>query len=187
MALAVVFGVSVAPSWSVDEKTPSERIAATAKQSLGQKMWLGYGLPNGFLGCSAAVSNVLKKSGINCAHSAAVVIMRNQILKGPYSYQEFILKNGTDKIIDDALLLKTAQPGDILLAFMDPPSKPNTGGNAHCGIMGEKANVYTNDWNDGIWKEVNIHQMFDYYRHVRLLRLLPKAKSVEKAPAAKRQ
>ncbi len=134
-------------------------------------MWHGYGLKTGFLGCSAAVCNVLESTGLKRAHSAAVSIMRNQLIKSPPSCKEFIIKNGTDSVIDDAELLKISRPGDILVAFVESPSKPNLGGNAHCGIMGDTNIVYTNDWNDGIWKAVDIHVMFDYYKHVRLLRL----------------
>jgi hypothetical protein len=158
------------------EPRVENKIAETAKDSLGKEMWKGYGLRNGFLGCAAAVSNVLNKAGIKDAHSAGVVLMRNQLLKSSNKTCEFVLKDGSKDPIDEHLLVQTAEPGDVLLAFMDPPSKPNTGGNAHCGIMSEGPFVYTNDWNDGIWKRVNIHQMFDYYRHVRLLRILPAKK-----------
>lgn len=145
------------------------KIAASAKSSLGKEMWHGYGLKTGFLGCAAAVCNVLEAAGIKRAHSAAVSIMRNQLIKS--SYEEFTIKNGTKVPIDDRELLKFSKPGDILVAFVESPEKPNLGGNAHCGIMGDTNTVYTNDWNDGIWKAVNIHVMFDYYRHVRLIRL----------------
>lgn len=64
-----------------------------------------------------------------------------------------------------------ARPGDVLMAFMAPPNKPNGGPNAHCGIMAENADVFTNDWDDGIWKRLNIHVMFDHYPYVRLIRL----------------
>ena len=152
-----------------------EVIARSARESLGKKMWLGYGLSSGLLGCAAAVSNVLKNAGVKDAHSAGVVMMRNQLMRGAHNYKEIILKNGSDDYIPDDLLQKSAQPGDILLAFMEIPSKPNLGSNAHCGIMGDGINVYTNDWKDGIWKYVNIHRMFESYRHIRLLRLLPEA------------
>ncbi len=169
------------PAWSENTITTSidpiaKNIEDAARRSLGQEMWHGYALKNGYLGCAAAVSNVLKKSKITAAHSAGVVIMRSQLLQGPFKSTEFVIKDGKTNRIDDAVLLKASQPGDILLAFMDPPARPNTGGNAHCGIMGEGSNVYTNDWNDGIWKSVNIHLMFDAYRYVRLLRLSPKSK-----------
>lgn len=154
-----------------DENKLGSRIAFAASQSVGKQMWKGYGLPNGYLGCAAAVSNVLKKASVNDAHSAGVVIMRNQILQGKHVCYEFVVKDGSSDQIDDQLLLKKSKPGDILLAFRDPPSRPNTGGSAHCGIMGDAPNVYTNDWNDGIWKKLNIHMMFDSYRYVRLLRL----------------
>ena len=37
--------------------------------------------------------------------------------------------------------------------------------------MGRGTQVYTNNWMDGIWTEVEIHQMFDAYPYVRLIRL----------------
>jgi hypothetical protein len=113
---------------------------------------------------------VLKKGGVSFVHSAGVVIMRSQLLNGPMVCKEFTLKEGSSDPIKDPLL-KVSKPGDILVAFMDPPSKPNTGGNAHCGIMGDGPNIYTNDWNDGIWKLVNVHRMFDSYRYVRIIGL----------------
>ncbi len=168
--------VTVLPSQEVRANSTDKlatRITDAASKSLGQEMWKGYGLPNGVLGCAAAVSNVLNKAGVKAAHSAGVVVMRNQLRHGSIRCQEFVIKNGSADLIDDQLLLKVSKPGDILVAFRDPPSSPNTGGNAHCGIMSDSPNVYTNDWNDGIWKKVNIHTMFDSYRHVRLLRLMP--------------
>jgi hypothetical protein len=53
---------------------------------------------------------------------------------------------------------------------MEAPTKVYGGPNAHCGIMGEGTQVFTNNWLDGIWTEVEIHEMFDYYPYVRLLR-----------------
>ncbi len=150
----------------------SERIVKAARDCIDKEMWHGFGLKNGYLGCAAAVSNVLKTAGVKDVHSAGVVIMRQQLLKGRLKTSEIVLKNGENGAIKQELLLEHARPGDILLAFMDEPSKPNTGGNAHCGIMNSSITVCTNDWNDGIWKSVNVHSMFDHYRHVRLLRLL---------------
>lgn len=167
---AVLSFLLVLPA-AAEAENLNQKIADAARKSTGKKMWYGYGLRTGFLGCSAAVCNVLESAGIKRAHSAAVSIMRNQLLRSPPSCEEFILKDGTDSDINDEVLLKFSKPGDILVAFVESPSKPNLGGNAHCGIMGDTTTVYTNDWNDGIWKEVNIHRMFDYYSHVRLLRL----------------
>jgi hypothetical protein len=71
-----------------------------------------------------------------------------------------------------------AHPGDVVLAFKLPPDKNYNGGaDAHCGILADGGDIYTNDWMDGIWKKVNIHLMFDYYPYVRLLRLTDKAQS----------
>jgi hypothetical protein len=134
-------------------------------------MWKGYGLANGTLGCAAALCNVLKKAGINNVSSALVTAMRRQLLSIPAGCQERIVRNGEGQEIDDTVLLKYCQPGDILLAFKEPPSKTNGGASAHCGIMGQSTHVYTNNWTDGIWTEVEIHQMFDYYPYIRLLRL----------------
>lgn len=130
-------------------------------------MWFGYGLPNGKLGCAAAVCNVLKKADFTRAHSAAVVIMRSQLMADGWT--ELVLRNGEGTQIDDTRLQKIARPGDIVVAFTDPPTKPNRGPNAHCGIMGNGKLIYTNDWMDGVWKELDIHLMFDYYPYVRLL------------------
>ncbi len=149
-------------------------IADAAKASLGREMWKpGYGLANGKLGCAAAVCNVLKKAGVNKINTARVVDMRRQLLALPNS-EEFKIRSGEGKEIDDTVLLKTAQPGDIVLAFAEPPSKPNGGPHAHCGVMGKGTQVYTNNWMDGIWTEVEIHQMFDYYPYIRLIRLKAK-------------
>jgi len=53
---------------------------------------------------------------------------------------------------------------------MEPPTKLNGGPNAHCGIMGANATVYTNDWNDGIWKNDRYEQYFYYFKDIRLIR-----------------
>jgi hypothetical protein len=134
-------------------------------------MWKpGYGLAKGTLGCAAAVSNVLKASGNSSVHSAVVTVMRRQLLAPPNLCREFVVRNGEGRAIDDAVLLRCCQPGDILLGFKAPPSALNGGANAHCGIMGQGTQVFTNNWMDGIWTEVEIHQMFDYYPYIRLLR-----------------
>lgn len=149
----------------------STRIATVAKASLGKEMWKGYGLPNGTLGCAAALCNVLKKAGIERVSSPIVTAMRRQLLTTKVGCTERIIRNGEGQEIDDAILLKECRPGDILLAFSEPPNKLNGGANAHCGIMGQGTHIYTNNWNDGIWTDVEIHQMFDYYPYIRLLRL----------------
>ncbi len=156
---------------SSDSSTPSKRIYASAKASVGKEMWKGYGLANGTLGCSAALCNVLKKAGITNVRSALVTAMRRQLLTSPIGCSERIIRNNEGQEISDTVLLKDCQPGDILLAFKEPPSKLNGGTSAHCGIMGLATHVYTNNWMDGIWTDVEIHQMFDYYPYIRLLRL----------------
>jgi hypothetical protein len=96
--------------------------------------------------------------------------MRSQLLSLPGS-KEFKIRSGEGLEIDTAKFLKIAQPGDILLAFKDPPTRANSGPDAHCGVMGAGSQVYTNNWMDGIWTEVEIHQMFDYWPYIRLIRL----------------
>jgi len=143
-----------------------------ARSSLGKQLWKpGYGLSVGTLGCAAAVCNVLKKVGLNKVSSPVVTVMRKQLLDKAVGCKESIVRNGTGKEIDEAILLKYARPGDILIATMEPPQRLNGGGNAHCGIMASGCQVYTNNWTNGIWTEVNVHQMFDYYPYIRLLRL----------------
>lgn len=154
---------------------PGVRVYESAKVSVGKEMWKGYGLANGKLGCAAALCNVLKKAGISDVSSALVTAMRRQLLRSRTGARERIVRNGEGQAIDNGALLKDCQPGDILLAFMEPPSKLNGGTSAHCGIMGQGTRVYTNNWMDGIWTDVEIHQMFDYYPYIRLLRLGSKA------------
>lgn len=165
------FAAGLAENERTSDLTTGARIIQAARSSLGKEMWHGYGLKNGYLGCAAAVSNVLKKAGVSYVSTAGVVIMRSQLLHGSMRCREIILKDGGTEPINDKVVLIRSQPGDILVAFVDPPSKPNTGGNAHCGIMSDGLNTCTNDWDDGIWKSVNVHLMFDQYRYVRLLRL----------------
>lgn len=148
-----------------------QELLLKSKQCLGREMWKpGYGLTKGTLGCAAAVCNVLKASGNSSVHSAVVTVMRRQLLAPPNSCREFVVRNGEGRAIDDGVLLRCCQPGDILLGFKAPPSALNGGANAHCGIMGQGTQVFTNNWMDGIWTEVEIHQMFDYYPYIRLLR-----------------
>lgn len=103
-----------------------------AKQCVGNEMWKpGYGLAKGTLGCAAALCNVLKAAGNGSAHSAMVTVIRRQLLAPPNLCQEFVIRNGEGKSIDNAVLLKNSQSGDILLAFMEAPTKVNGGPNAH--------------------------------------------------------
>jgi len=150
----------------------SQHLYDAARRSLGHELWKpGYGLSVGTLGCAAAVCNVLKKAGVSKISTPVVTVMRRQLLQKGCA--EFVVRNGPrdGKEIDDRVLLKLCRPGDILVATLEPPGRLNGGGNAHCGIMAQGVQIYTNNWTNGIWTEVNVHQMFDYYPHVRLLRL----------------
>ncbi|MBX9695085.1 MAG: hypothetical protein K2Z81_22055, partial [Cyanobacteria bacterium] len=148
-----------------------DRILATARDSVGKQMWkVGFGLPEGRLGCAASVSNVLKKSGIKGVYSPVTKRMREQILKGALPVIELVLKDGGDSPIDHGKVAHVAKPGDVVVAFMHPLPGADVGPNAHCGVIGPDGTVYTNDWNNGIWSQGNIHTFFDSYRYIRLLR-----------------
>lgn len=135
-------------------------------------MWKsGYGLKSGGLGCAASVSNVLKVAGIKHVSSPVTLVMRRQILKGPLKASEYVIKDGQAGPIDDSVVTRMAKPGDVLVAFTDPLPKGNIGPKAHCGVIGERGTVYTNDWNDGIWKNADIHTYFDSYKYIRVLRM----------------
>ncbi|MBU6450242.1 MAG: hypothetical protein KGS72_00575 [Cyanobacteria bacterium REEB67] len=143
-------------------------------------MWRGYRLPNGKLGCAAALSNVFKPAGITTVGRPLVTVLRKQLLsKGGQDklvgvFSEIIVRNGEGGEISDAALRKDCKPGDILLAFSSSPRNLNGGTSAHCGIMGKCSSgsyiVYTNNYIDGIWTEIEIHQMFDCYPYLQLLR-----------------
>jgi hypothetical protein len=151
----------------------NDKILGAARKSLGKPMWFGYGLQKGTLGCAAALSNVLKQAGYSQCHSALVTTVRHQLLALPGA-QEIVVKQTSDAL-DIEKLAKLARPGDVLLAFMDTPAKLNGGADAHCGIMDREARVFTNDWNDGIWKNAPFDQYFHYYKELRLVRLKQKA------------
>lgn len=169
----VVANVALGQQTEVRSSKTAKKIVQAASTSVGKKMWnKGYGLRSGGLGCAASVSNVLNLAGIDYVHSAATKYMRGQILKGKGKVQEFVIKSGGDAPIDDRRLSKVARPGDVLVAFMNPLPQGNIGPKAHCGIIGSPGKVYTNDWNDGIWKHGNIHRYFDSYRHIRVIRFL---------------
>lgn len=171
IALAIFLALLVVPfSHAQTQTNTSKKIELAAKASLGKKMWGGFGLKSGHLGCAASVSNVLNKAGIKYIHSAATKYMRNQILKGKLKVTEHVLKNGGTKPVSAKTISQVAKPGDVLVAFMDPLPRGNIGPKAHCGIMGENGKVYTNDWNDGKWKYASIHRYFDSYKHMRVLR-----------------
>lgn len=155
-----------------------ERIVQTSKASLGKPMWHGYGLPSGKLGCAAAVSNVLKASGVKGVSSAAVYIVRRQLLKHPdYVATEVCVQKGRTSGVDTKTFMSVSKPGDVLLAFSDPPDRPNLGPNAHCGFVGTDGKVYTNDWNDGIWKYAPVEQYFSFYPYLYVVRLTAKAQN----------
>lgn len=165
--------VSAAPVAGTDnvQSAHSQEILSAAKDSVGKEMWKGFGLPNGGLGCAASLSNVLGKAGVKYARSPVTKIVRQKLLGGPVRTSEYVVKEGGDGPISDKALAKVARPGDVLVAFMDPLPKGNVGPKAHCGIIGPDGTVFTNDWNDGIWKHASIHTYFDSYRHIRVIRL----------------
>jgi hypothetical protein len=150
----------------------SKSILAAARQSVGKEMWRGFGLGDGSLGCAASLSNVLGKAGVKYARSPVTKFVRQKLLAGPVQVSEFVIKNGGDAPIDDKTVARVARSGDVLVAFMDPLPRGNIGPKAHCGIVGPEGTVFTNDWNDGIWKHADIHTYFDSYRHIRVIRLL---------------
>lgn len=168
--LTVSTALAMPPASQGAHLTTSKRILKAADSSVGKKMWFGYGLPSGTLGCAAALCNVLKAAGITHAKSATVVVVRRQLLSANKQAQEIVIKSSKGDI-DDRQLAEMAKPGDILMAYMAPPPSLNGGPNAHCGIIGEGGTVYTNDWNDGIWKHSDIHRYFDFYPHIRVIRL----------------
>ncbi len=161
---------STSGSVEADSKHAKDILSA-AKQSVGKEMWKGFGLPNGGLGCAASLSNVLKKAGVSYAYSPVTKSVRQKLLSGPIKTSEFVVKSGGEKPIDDSTLASVVRPGDVLVAFMDPLPVGNIGPKAHCGIIGPNGTVFTNDWNDGIWKHASIHTYFDSYRHIRVIRL----------------
>jgi hypothetical protein len=69
------------------------RIVAEARSCVGKKMWTGYGLSTGYLGCAAAISNVLKKAGCTAGHSAAVTQLRNQLIASRCT-REIVVRSG---------------------------------------------------------------------------------------------
>jgi hypothetical protein len=156
---------------AVSETSSSQRIFATASESVGKKMWYGFGLPSGKLGCAAALSNVLNKSGIAVAHSAAVVVVRRQLLKSSFSVTETGVKSSKDYGVDIKKLQAASEPGDLIFGYMTTPDKPNLGPDAHCGVIAGKGEVFANDWNDGIWKRVEADRFFAWYPHIYVMRV----------------
>jgi len=154
---------------TVLQESDSNKIFKAANSSLGKQMWNGYGLRDGTLGCAASLSNILNKGGVKVAHSASVAAVRKQMLSTG-KFRELVLRNGEGDEIDEVKLKSMGKPGDVVLAFMRQPDRDNSGPSAHCGILGAQSNIYTNDWNDGVWKQLNIHIMFDHYPYIRLVR-----------------
>lgn len=168
MGVAFAIPVSVLAQTNTSSPDPDlrSRILRTAESSVGAKMWTGYGLPNGKLGCAAALCNVLKKSGCNYAHSAAVVVIRKQLLNSPLNLQEISIKKSETYGVDRSLLKKIASPGDLIFGYKTTPDKPNSGGDAHCGVVAANGDVYGNDWGDGLWKRVEVDRYFAWYPFV---------------------
>ncbi|MBX9669430.1 MAG: hypothetical protein K2X93_17545 [Candidatus Obscuribacterales bacterium] len=149
----------------------STSILHAAEESVGKQMWKGFGLADGSLGCAASLSNVLALAGVKYARAPLTKVVRHKLVNGPIKASEHVIKAGGDGPIDDATVSKVARPGDVLVAFMDPLPRGSVGPKAHCGIIGPNATVFTNDWNDGIWKHASIHTYFDSYRHISVIRL----------------
>ena len=174
LTLFCMFACSSAALAQVKESSKvGTQIFEEAGACVGRSMWKGFGLPNGSLGCAASVSNVLESAGVKYARSPVTKYMRSKLLSGRIPSKEFVVRAGEPGGINDAKLKAVAKPGDVLVAFMDPPPAFNIGPKAHCGIIGKNGQVYTNDWNDGIWKKASIHRYFDNYKYVRVIRLDP--------------
>lgn len=157
------------PGLCQDSHELKQSILRTAAHSCGKKMWSGFGLSKGTLGCAAALSNVLNKAGLKCKGSAVVVVLRKQILTHPGT-KEILIKNSSAYGVDKNILARKSEPGDLIFGYMLPVSQPNLGGNAHCGVVSDKGTVMGNDWNDGIWKQVDVDQYFSFYRYVYLIK-----------------
>jgi len=155
----------------------ANRVLAVAKQSVGKRMWLGYGLPSGKLGCAAALCNVLSQAGLPYAKSAAVVTVRNQLLAGPAKVEEIAIKNSSEYGVDQSKLAHVARPGDLIMGYMNSPSKSNLGADAHCGVLAGNGEVYANDWLDGIWKRDVVDRFFAWYPHVFVMKIRSPVKS----------
>lgn len=159
---------------SVFARGGNEIILSAANSAVGKRMWSGFGLPNGKLGCAAALSNVLKNAGYPVAKSAAVVVVRRQLLKSPLKVSEVALKHSKELGVDPKIFSGVSQPGDLIFGYMSLPNKPNMGADAHCGVVGENGYVYANDWNDGIWKRAKPDQFFGFYPHIYVIRIADK-------------
>lgn len=155
-----------------NKRSANQKILLSANESIGKKMWFGFGLPNGKLGCAAALSNVLKKAGYPMVKSAAVVIVRRQLLNNAtLGAKETAVKHSKDYGVDLKKLLEVSQPGDLIFGYMTTPDKPNMGPDAHCGVVAENGEVFANDWNDGIWKRAEAERFFGFYPHIYVMRI----------------
>ncbi|PZM85853.1 MAG: hypothetical protein DKT66_00160 [Candidatus Melainabacteria bacterium] len=152
----------------------NKKILSAANAAVGKKMWLGFGLPNGKLGCAAALSNILKNAGYPVAKSAAVVVVRRQLLKSNLKVSEVALKHSKELGVDARIFDGVSKPGDLIFGYMSLPDKPNMGPDAHCGVVGENGYVFVNDWNDGIWKRAKPDQFFGFYPHIYVIRIADK-------------
>lgn len=167
----------VGAATSTTGKSSNQRILLAANDSVGKKMWFGYGLSSGRLGCAAALSNVLKKAGYPMAKSAAVVVVRRQLLNSSLDAKETAVKHSKDSGVDLKKLREVSQPGDLIFGYMTTPDKPNMGPDAHCGVVVENGEVFANDWNDGIWKRAEADRFFGFYPHIYVMRLGNKGSS----------
>lgn len=149
----------------------NQKILFSANESVGKKMWFGYGLPSGKLGCAAALSNVLKNAGYPQAKSAAVVFVRRQLLNSSLNAKETAVKHSKEQGVDLKKLREVSQPGDLIFGYMTTPDKPNMGPDAHCGVVAENGDVFANDWNDGIWKRAEADRFFGFYPHIYVIRI----------------
>lgn len=178
VVLWIVGSVTAALSQSGGASSAAnQKILLSANESVGKKMWLGYGLPSGQLGCAAALSNVLKKAGFPQAKSAAVVFVRRQLLNSSLNAKETAIKHSKESGVDLKKLREISQSGDLIFGYMTTPDKPNMGPDAHCGVVAENGEVFANDWNDGIWKRVEADRFFGFYPHIYVMRIGNKAGS----------
>lgn len=161
------------PSCFAESSAPATRVLASAQACVGKKMWFGYGLNSGTLGCAAALSNILNQSGFPSTKSAAVVVLRNKLLSSPIKAKELVIKNTPQYGVDPRVLDTVASPGDLIMGYKQPPTKPNLGGDAHCGVVAGNGEVYANDWNDGIWKRAQVDRFFAWYPYVYVMKLPP--------------
>lgn len=171
IAVILAPAVVAAPAVNSVGDAPAKRTLKAAHDCLGKKMWSGYGLTSGKLGCAAALGNVLKLAGLPYRGSAAVVSLRQQILNGPLEVREIPVKQSAEYGVDPQKLRQVSRPGDLIFGYKENPGKPNLGADAHCGVVADSGRVYANDWNDGIWKCDVADRFFAWYPHVYVMRM----------------